>query len=427
VVLHSYAALMSGCIFLLIANAFGVYKPYLQKRNSGSNNAALVSAWAITFITILLVSLMTKTSSVFSRLAVFGWFFLVLVVLILSRVAIAYIFSVFWKPDRPRNAAVVGCGASAIRFMGTITKGSINADMKLVGVYSSEQKEKEYLDCYQSFYKGGIDTLVEHVKSGLCDEVYIALSMSNEDEIIGVIDRLSDCSVPVYFIPDIFTVNLMISQVFHLEGTPVVSIYDTSMDGFDNFLKRIEDVFIGGVILAVILFPMLIIALSIKLTSRGPVIFKQRRYGLGGELIEVWKFRSMTVCDDGDVIVQAKQNDMRITPLGAFLRSTSLDELPQFFNVLKGDMSIVGPRPHAVAHNELYRKEIHGYMLRHLVKPGITGWAQVNGWRGETDTLEKMQKRVEYDLEYIKNWSLWFDLKIIVLTIAKGFVHKNAY
>jgi len=172
---------------------------------------------------------------------------------------------------------------------------------------------------------------------------------------------------------------------------------------------------------------MVIIAIAIKLTSPGPVIFRQRRYGMRGDEIEVWKFRSMTVTEDGHNVPQAKKGDARITPLGAFLRRTSLDELPQFFNVLQGTMSIVGPRPHAVAHNELYRKSIDGYMLRHLVKPGITGWAQVNGWRGETDTDEKMQKRIEYDLEYLQNWSIFLDLKIIVMTIWKGFVNKNAY
>jgi putative colanic acid biosynthesis UDP-glucose lipid carrier transferase len=170
-----------------------------------------------------------------------------------------------------------------------------------------------------------------------------------------------------------------------------------------------------------------LISLAIKATSPGPVLFKQRRYGLRGEEILVWKFRSMYVMDNNEKVVQATKNDLRITPLGAFLRCSSLDEFPQFFNVLRGDMSLVGPRPHAVAHNEEYRRKVQFYMLRHKVKPGITGWAQINGWRGETDTLEKMEKRVEFDLQYIKTWSLWFDLKIILLTIFKGFVGKNVY
>ena len=172
---------------------------------------------------------------------------------------------------------------------------------------------------------------------------------------------------------------------------------------------------------------MLIIALTIKLTSPGPILFRQKRYGINGEEVTVLKFRSMTVCENNDIIKQATKNDARITKTGAFLRKTSLDELPQFFNVLEGTMSVVGPRPHAVAHNELYRKEIDGYMLRHMVKPGITGWAQINGFRGETKDIKLMEKRIEYDLSYIRNWSLYWDLKIIFITIFRGFVNKNAY
>jgi putative colanic acid biosynthesis UDP-glucose lipid carrier transferase len=176
-----------------------------------------------------------------------------------------------------------------------------------------------------------------------------------------------------------------------------------------------------------IAIPMLIISAAVKLTSPGPVIFKQNRYGLDGKKIVIYKFRSMTSMDNGDVVKQATKNDARITPLGAFLRKTSLDELPQFINVLQGNMSIVGPRPHAVAHNEQYRKLVEGYMLRHKVRPGITGLAQVNGLRGETETINKMVKRVEYDLEYIHRWTVWLDIKIILKTVFNGFRNKNAY
>ena len=210
-------------------------------------------------------------------------------------------------------------------------------------------------------------------------------------------------------------------------GLPVISVYDTPLDSFDAIVKRLEDVVLSSIILCLIAIPMLFIAAAVKFTSKGPVIFKQRRYGINGEEIMVWKFRSMTTCDNGDVVVQAKKGDARITKVGAFIRKTSLDELPQFINVLQGKMSIVGPRPHAVAHNELYRDQISGYMQRHLVKPGITGWAQVNGWRGETDTLEKMQRRIEFDLFYIRNWSVWLDLKIVFKTVFKGFIGGAVY
>ena len=207
----------------------------------------------------------------------------------------------------------------------------------------------------------------------------------------------------------------------------LLSIYDTPLNGLGQWLKRLEDLVLGSIILAMISLPMLAIAIGIKLTSRGPVLFKQDRYGLDGQKIKVWKFRSMRTMENGAKVTQATKGDPRITPFGAFLRRTSLDELPQFFNVLQGSMSIVGPRPHAVAHNEEYRQLISGYMLRHKVKPGITGWAQINGWRGETDTLDKMAKRIEFDLAYIRNWSLLFDLKIVYWTIFRGFVGSNAY
>jgi putative colanic acid biosynthesis UDP-glucose lipid carrier transferase len=207
----------------------------------------------------------------------------------------------------------------------------------------------------------------------------------------------------------------------------VVSIHDTPFYGIDGALKRAFDIVFSVVALLLIAIPLVVIALCVKLTSKGPVLFKQRRFGLEGEEITVWKFRSMKVMEDGEAVTQATKNDPRVTKLGAFLRKTSLDELPQFFNVLQGRMSVVGPRPHAVAHNELYRTKIQGYMLRHKVKPGITGLAQIKGYRGETDTLDKMEGRVKYDLEYIRHWSLFLDVKIIMLTVFKGFSGDNVY
>ena len=209
---------------------------------------------------------------------------------------------------------------------------------------------------------------------------------------------------------------------------PAISVFESPHTGLDNIAKRALDLVAGSFILLVIAIPMMLIALVIKMTSKGPAIFRQQRYGIGSEAITVWKFRTMTAMDAGDrVLQQACKSDARITPFGAFLRKASLDELPQFFNVLAGTMSIVGPRPHAVIHNEFYRTAIHGYMLRHKVKPGITGLAQIKGYRGETDTLEKMEGRIKFDLEYIRSWSLWLDVKLILMTAFGGFLNKNAY
>ncbi len=274
---------------------------------------------------------------------------------------------------------------------------------------------------------GDIEFLKKQARSGEFDDIYIALPMREEETIKELVEYLANSSCCVHIVPDVFTFKMLNARSREIGGLPIVSVYDTPFDSFDAIVKRLEDVTLASIILCLIAIPMLFIAAAVKFTSKGPVIFRQRRYGINGEEIMVWKFRSMTTCDNGDVVVQATKNDARITKLGAFLRKTSLDELPQFINVLQGQMSIVGPRPHAVAHNELYRDQINGYMQRHLVKPGITGWAQVNGWRGETDTLEKMQKRVEFDLYYIRSWSVALDVKIIFSTVIKGFAGGHVY
>ncbi|WP_328705926.1 exopolysaccharide biosynthesis polyprenyl glycosylphosphotransferase [Acinetobacter baretiae] len=201
----------------------------------------------------------------------------------------------------------------------------------------------------------------------------------------------------------------------------------TPFVGFNKLIKRLEDIIVSFIILLLISPLLLIISILVKTTSHGPILFKQSRHGLNGTVIKVWKFRSMSVMEEGQSVKQATKNDHRVTKVGAFLRKTSLDELPQFFNVLFGSMSIVGPRPHALSHNEYYAQHINDYMLRHMVKPGITGLAQVSGWRGETDTLDKMENRVKCDLEYIAHWSLWLDIKLIFLTILRGFTQKTAY
>jgi len=228
-------------------------------------------------------------------------------------------------------------------------------------------------------------------------------------------------------VPDMFITDLIQGRSGNVCGPPVISVCESPFTGSNGLIKRASDIFLSLIILALISPLLLLIALAIKLDSPGPVIFKQRRYGLDGEEILVYKFRSMRVCEDGEQIRQAQKGDARITRIGAFLRQNSLDELPQFVNVLQGRMSIVGPRPHAVAHNEIYRNLIKGYMIRHKVKPGITGWAQVNGYRGETRTLDKMQARIDHDLDYLRNWSLRLDLHIILKTIMVVSKDRSVY
>jgi putative colanic acid biosynthesis UDP-glucose lipid carrier transferase len=257
--------------------------------------------------------------------------------------------------------------------------------------------------------------------------IFISLPMSAQPRIREILDDLHDTTASIYFLPDVYVFDLMQARFNNVGGIPVVAICESPFSGIDSVVKNTSDFVLASLILVLISPLMLIIALAVKLSSPGPAIFRQRRYGLNGEEIIVYKFRSMTVSEDGEKIVQAQKNDPRITRIGDFLRRTSLDELPQFINVLQGRMSIVGPRPHAVAHNELYRKLIKGYMLRHKVKPGITGWAQVNGCRGETKVLEKMQSRIDLDLNYLQNWSIWFDLWIILRTVWVVLRRENAY
>ena len=267
----------------------------------------------------------------------------------------------------------------------------------------------------------------DFVRIHAISRVYLALPMSTAPRIEELLKELRDTTASVYFVPNIFAFDLVQARCVEINGMPAFSICDSPLQGMNGFWKRVFDVVLASIALVLTAPVLFAVALAIRRSSPGPVLFKQRRYGLNGEEILIYKFRSMTVCEDGPVLAQATKQDSRVTPLGAFLRRTSLDELPQIFNVLEGKMSFVGPRPHAVAHNEEYRKLINGYMIRHKMRPGITGWAQVNGLRGETTTVDKMHRRVQYDLDYLKNWSLWLDLKILVRTALTVAIDHNAY
>jgi putative colanic acid biosynthesis UDP-glucose lipid carrier transferase len=257
--------------------------------------------------------------------------------------------------------------------------------------------------------------------------IYIALPMSNAPRIDEMLHEFRDTTASIYFVPDIFAFDLVQARCVEIHGIPMLAICDTPFHGMNAVRKRAIDIVLSSIALLLGWPLMLAIAVAVKISSPGAALFKQRRYGLHGEEILVYKFRTMTVCEDGPVVVQAARQDGRITAVGRFLRRTSLDELPQLFNVLQGKMSFVGPRPHAVAHNEIYRKLISGYMIRHKVRPGMTGWAQVHGLRGETTAVEKMRLRVQYDLDYLRNWSLWLDLKILLKTALIVFRPDDAY
>jgi len=325
----------------------------------------------------------------------------------------------------PQRAIIVGMNEQGVALASRVGETPYSR-IEFVGFF--DDRDLNRLDASSDYrLLGGMQDLPRFVHEKDVQLIYLSLPMASQPRILQVLDELKDTTASIFFVPDMFVTDLVQGHAGSVCGMPVISVCETPFRGSNGVTKRLSDILLSVLILLLISPILAAIAIAIKRGSPGPVIFRQRRYGLDGKEIVVYKFRSMTVTEDGGSIAQAKKNDNRITPLGAFLRKTSLDELPQFVNVLQGRMSIVGPRPHAVAHNEMYRKLIKGYMVRHKVKPGITGWAQVNGYRGETETLDKMQGRIDYDLEYLRNWSLSLDLFIIFRTVRLVINDQKAY
>jgi putative colanic acid biosynthesis UDP-glucose lipid carrier transferase len=352
--------------------------------------------------------------------------FLTLILLILWRFCFqSFLNQMRRKGFNTRNIAIFGLSEKGIRLAKEVMDNPESGYR--LGAFYDDIDDTRLDEKYHSYLNGSFAEGIENVKKNKYDVVYIALPILEQKRIQDILFALGDSTATVHVVPDLFMYCLMHGEMSHVGNVQTISVYDNPMKGGIAVVKRLEDLILASAIMTLITVPMLVIAVWIKFTSKGPIIFKQDRYGLNGRKIRMWKFRSMTVTENDAVVTQAKKGDTRITKVGAFLRRTSLDELPQFINVLKGDMSVIGPRPHAVTHNEEYRKIVDFYMLRHKVKPGITGWAQVNGARGETDTLDKMKTRIEYDLEYIRNWSLWLDFRIVILTVFRSFNDKNAY
>jgi putative colanic acid biosynthesis UDP-glucose lipid carrier transferase len=426
--LYVWGLLFSILLFNFFAESQDAYRSWRGTNLREEIEIVLIS-WVTGIFVLVLLDILVIQSHIYSEHFIAVWIIATPIELISWHAMVRMVLGIMRsKGYNTRKIAIVGATPLGKRLEFAFNQMDWSG-YRFAGYYD-DRKIKSTTD--ESRFEpvkieGSIQQLIADCKRGQIDSVYITLAMSAEHRIKELVDKLSDSTVSVYFVPDFFTFNLLNSRWIDHQGITAVSIYDSPFTGLDSTIKRLEDIILSAIILCVIAIPMMFISLGIKLTSKGPILFKQNRYGIDGEEIKVWKFRSMTVADNGEKIVQATKGDSRITPFGAFLRRTSLDELPQFFNTLAGDMSIVGPRPHAVAHNEEYRMKIKGYMLRHKMKPGITGLAQINGFRGETDTLDKMEGRIHYDLQYIQSWSLWLDLKIIFLTIFKGFTHKNAY
>jgi len=322
-----------------------------------------------------------------------------------------------------RRTAIVGANTIGRQFRSTL---DALPGVRFCGFFDDRAIERLGLGS-EGPLLGSVGEVASFSKQRSIDAVYIALPMTSQSRMADLLARLGDTTASVYFLPDVSMFGPMRPRVEMLASTPLVRICETPFLGVRAVVKRAEDLVLGSVLLLACLPLMLIIAAAVKLNSPGPVIFRQRRHGLDAREIVVYKFRTMSVLEDGPELRQARAGDPRVTRVGAFLRRYSLDELPQLVNVLQGRMSLVGPRPHAIAHTELYRKQIRGYMFRHKVRPGITGWAQVNGLRGETDSPEKMKARVEHDLAYLSDWSLALDLSILARTLWVVLQGRNAH
>lgn len=417
----------AGFGFLLAADLLRLYRSW---RWSTLRELVFV-IWTVWSLVALVVLLVAYSASPRGQIdIILYWIFIAPVVLTAWRASLYHIVRRLRAAGiNTRNVCVVGCDETARRLADEIIRHRDEYGAKFRGFCDDRYVNAEPPESVTSLgFLGGTKELVEMAFTRGIDVVYIALPSDREREIRNLIERLADATVSVHvLVPELFE-PILYNAPREFGPLRTVSIYCTPFeDQFNARLKRIEDLVLTSVILLAALLPMLAIAIAILVTSGRPILYRQNRYGLGGKPVEVWKFRTMNVVESDQEFTQAIRNDPRITRLGRFLRRSSLDELPQLINVMQGSLSLVGPRPHAVQMNEYYRKRIKFYMQRHSVKPGLTGWAQVNGWRGETRSPEQMEMRVEHDLYYIRNWSILFDIQILFMTIFHAIEAKNAY
>ncbi|MGI2170508.1 undecaprenyl-phosphate glucose phosphotransferase [Shewanella sp. MF05960] len=434
-ILHSYSVYFSKDYLLVLAGllllfsyfseSFGLYRSWRLGKFSHMCRM-LITILTICYLLIVAFLFVMKYGELYSRVVVVGWY-LVSVFLLLSWRLLLRKIKRFRRSKgySVEKVAIIGLTKTGMDLYNEIWMHD-DLGFDCIGFFDDREPGR-IVDLEPKLIEGNINQAIELAKSGDIQKLYICLPLLAEQRIADIIQALGDSTVDVLIIPDFLLKNLMNGRIGSVGEMDTISVFESPVNGMKRFYKRSFDIVFSFCAIVAISPVLLAVSIAVYMSSPGAILFKQDRYGLDGRKIKVWKFRSMTVTENSNKVVQASKGDARITKVGAFIRRTSLDELPQFFNVLKGDMSVVGPRPHAVAHNEEYRKLVTYYMLRHKVLPGITGWAQVNGWRGETDTLDKMEKRVEYDLAYIRNWSLWWDVKIVFMTFFKGFVGKNVY
>lgn len=419
---------MAIIVFLL---SFLIFKEadLFESWSSGdvrAQSSNLLISWGFMVLILVFLGYISGTTHEFDSRFLYTWAVVTPPFILVTHAILRFFLLLSLQDEENRRSVVlVGINERSRKLSQDIVDDPASG-LDVIGYFDDRSPERAG-NCDNATYLGSMDELPDYVKKNAIDLIYITLPITHQKRVMALLDELHDTTASIYFTPDIFVYDLIQARMDNIGDTPLVALCETPFSGVNGIIKRVSDFVLALLILVLITPLLLVIAAAVKATSPGPVLFHQKRYGLDGEEIVVYKFRSMTVCEDGDVIKQATRNDNRVTRLGAILRKYSLDELPQFLNVLQGRMSIVGPRPHAVAHNEAYRGMIKGYMIRHKVKPGITGWAQVNGSRGETDTVDKMKKRIELDLDYLRNWSLGLDIIIILKTILTVFKNENTY
>jgi putative colanic acid biosynthesis UDP-glucose lipid carrier transferase len=386
----------------------------------------VIFRWMLLLGVMLAIGYVTKSLTEYPRRIFMTWAVvtpvaLIVVTLAMQEIMHRFLMSAFDK----RSAIFAGYNNSSLELARRLTNNPAMS-LEVSGFFDDRSSDRLGMESDAKLV-GTLSDVAQHVKDKGTDVIFIALPLRHVKRVMNLLDDLRDTTASIYYVPDIFVFDLIQARSGEIHGIPVVAMCETPFYGYRGVTKRLTDIVLSVGILLLFLPLLLLIAILVKASSPGPVIFKQRRYGLDGREIAVYKFRTMSVTEDGAQIRQASKTDNRITRIGGILRRTSMDELPQLINVLQGRMSLVGPRPHAVAHNEEYRKLIKGYMVRHKVLPGITGLAQVNGCRGETSQLEEMEARVNYDLEYLRRWTPMLDVKIILLTAVKVFRDDKAY
>jgi putative colanic acid biosynthesis UDP-glucose lipid carrier transferase len=386
----------------------------------------VILRWLLLLAVLLVVGYVTKSLVGYPRRIYLTWAVVTPPALIVVTVAMQEVMHRFlMNAYDNRTAIFAGYNNSSLELARRL-KDNPAMRLRVTGFFDDRSSDRLGIESDADLV-GSLNDVSKYVKENGTDVIFIALPIRHLKRVMNLLDDLRDTTASIYYVPDVFVFDLIQARSGEIHGIPVVAMCETPFYGYRGVMKRLTDIVLSVVILLLLLPVLLVVSVLVKVSSPGPVIFKQRRYGLDGEEIAVYKFRTMSVTEDGAQVRQASRLDNRITRIGRVLRRTSLDELPQLINVLQGRMSLVGPRPHAVAHNEEYRKLIKGYMVRHKVLPGITGLAQVNGCRGETSQLEEMEARVNYDLDYLRHWTPMLDVKIILLTAVKVFRDDKAY